>query len=86
MKVLNREGRYTINGDKDMTYLFKQYNKLRIKDTNMFVEFLPIELKRAYLALPPVHREQTHPHPLVDTTDYSEDSDTNEPSYLLLSA
>lgn len=50
----NKEVRYIIDSDEDITYLFEQYDKARIKDINMFVKFLLMESKITYLALPPI--------------------------------
>lgn len=53
----NEECRYIIDSDEDMTYLFEQYDKAGIKNIDMFVEFLPIELEIAYLTLPLIRNE-----------------------------
>lgn len=50
----NREVRYIINSDEDITYLFEQYDKVGIKDINMFIKFLLMKSKITHLALPPI--------------------------------
>lgn len=61
-KMPNRVGNYVIDSDKDMSHMFEQYSKVRVKNSDMFVEFILVDTMNCKLPLPPIIIE-SYAHP-----------------------